>query len=150
MQFRRELGRFCGLDLVFGCVFVILATAMLAFTSHMNQQQSSGTTGWAEFYYKWVNPGFSIPAREWQTPTEYLWPSLTLLEARAAVGQRVRCAYRSDTVTGGCNVGDRGIVKDIARVPDGGFFVVVQWETAPGSELCYYGRYSRRLFLTPE
>ena len=105
---------------------------------------------WIRFHYHWVNPGFSIPMHEWQTPTEYLWPSLTLEEASTWTGQRVRCAYRSNTVTGGCKVGDRGTVRNIERVPDGGYFVVVDWETRSEDEPSYYGRYSSRLFLTRE
>lgn len=104
---------------------------------------------WTSFHYHWVYPGFSIPVYEWQTPTEYFWPSLTLEEARALEGQRVRCAYRSNTVTGGCKVGEKGTVKSIERVPDG-YFIVVHWETRSEDELCYYGRYSSRLFLTRE
>jgi hypothetical protein len=105
---------------------------------------------WIRLHYHWVNPGFSIPVHEWQTPTEYLWPSLTLEEASTWTGQRVRCAYRSNTVTGGCKVGERGTVKNIERVPDGGYFVVVHWETRSEDEPGYYGRYSSRLFLTRE
>jgi hypothetical protein len=105
---------------------------------------------WISFHYHWVSPGFSIPVHEWQTPTEYFWPSLTLEEASAWTGQCVRCAYRTNTLTGGCKVGERGKVKNIESVPDGGYFVVVHWETRSEDDLAYYGRYSSRLFLTPE
>ena len=152
MRFRVELRRLCQVALATGLLAMILTTSLFARTNNMmvRPQISYITKHWEVFYYQWVNPGFSIPAREWQTPTEYLWPSLTFAEAKRTVGQRVRCAYRSDTVTGGCHVGDRGEVKDVHSVPDGGYFIVVQWETASGSRPCYYGRYSSRLFLTPE
>lgn len=123
---------------------------LFAQTRHLLEQPQFWNLSqhWTSFHYHWVYPGFSIPVHEWQTPTEYFWPSLTLEEASTWEGQRVRCAYRTNTVTGGCKVGDRGIVKSIERVPDDGYFVVVHWETRSEDELCYYGRYSSRLFLT--
>jgi hypothetical protein len=105
---------------------------------------------WNQFYYDWVNPGFLRPVREWQTPREYLWPSLTFEEASEWLGRPVRCAYRSETISGRCKIGEPGRVANIEKVPDGGYFVVVQWEKHPQDEPCYYGRYSSRIFLLRE
>jgi hypothetical protein len=99
-------------------------------------------------YYNWVNPGFRRPVREWQTPAEWLWPSLTLEEANSMVGRHVICAYRSSATSGGCNAGDRGEVVDIEKIDDNsGYFVVVQWDGHDPLNPCYYGRFSSRLFL---
>ena len=88
------------------------------------------------------------PLVEWVRPTEWLWPSFSLEEASAMIGQHVRCAYRSDTIYGRCEIGEQGKVLSVEKVPDGGYFIVVYWEGQVQDEPCYYGRYSRRVFLT--
>jgi len=149
MRIKANAGRY-----VLASVVIVLgfAPALFSQTGYpLKQPQFRNVSHyWTHFQYSWVNPGFSIPVHEWQTPTEYFWPSLTLEEANAWTGQRVRCAYRTNTVTGGCKVGERGTVRNIERVPDGGYSVVVHWETRPEDEPKYYGRYSSRVFLTRE
>jgi hypothetical protein len=149
MPFQTKGGRF-----VLRSVIILLALAPVFFAQTNNLLERSQLWNlsheWNRFYYHWVDPGFSIPLHEWQTPSEYLWPSLTLDEASAWTGQHVRCAYRSNTVTGGCKVGDRGEVNGIEKVPDGGYFVIVSRDTPSKDEPSYYGRYSSRLFLTRE
>ena len=90
------------------------------------------------------------PFTEWVRPTEWLRPSFSLVEANSMVGHRVRCIYRTDTFSGGCEIGERGDVVGVEKVPDGGYFIVVRWNSQSQGEPSYYGRYSRRVVLTEE
>jgi hypothetical protein len=90
------------------------------------------------------------PFTEWVGPSEWLQPSFNINEANEMVGHRVRCAYRTDTFSGGCEIGDEGEVVGIEKVPDGGYFIVVRWDGQTQEEPCYYGRYSRRVVLGEE
>ncbi len=90
------------------------------------------------------------PFTEQVRPTEWLWPSFSLDEATSKVGHRVRCIYRTDLFSGGCEIGDRGEIVGVERVPDKGYFIVVRWNGQSQDEPSYYGRYSRRVVLTEE
>ncbi len=90
------------------------------------------------------------PYPEWVRPTEWLRPSFSLDEANAMVGHRVRCIYHTDTFSGGCEIGERGNVVGVKKVPDGGYFIVVHWNNQRQDEPSYYGRYSRRVVLAEE
>lgn len=90
------------------------------------------------------------PFPEWVRPTEWLRPSFSLAEANAMVGHRVRCIYRTDTFSGGCELGERGEVIGVEKVRDGGYFIVVRWNSQSQGEPCYYGRYSHRIVLSED
>jgi hypothetical protein len=90
------------------------------------------------------------PFTEWVRPTEWLRPSLSLEEGETMLGHRVRCIHRTDTFSGGCEIGERGDVIAVQRAPDGGYFIVVRWSDHGRGELSYYGRYSRRVVLAEE
>jgi hypothetical protein len=90
------------------------------------------------------------PFAEWMRPMEWLRPSFSLVEGNAMVGHSVRCIYRTDTFSGGCEIGERGDVVGVKKVPDGGYFVVVRWSNQDQGEPSYYGRYSRRVVLAEE
>ncbi len=90
------------------------------------------------------------PVVEWVRPAEWFFPSFKQGEAAAAVGHHVRCIYRTNRMSGGCESGERGEVTGVEKVPDGGYFIVVHWNGRNPDEQSFYGRYSRRLFLAEE
>lgn len=90
------------------------------------------------------------PLTERERPTEWLWPSFNFKEATSKVGHRVRCIYRTDLFSGGCEIGERGEVVGVQKESDGGYFIVVRWSNQSQDEPCYYGRYSRRVVLAEE
>jgi hypothetical protein len=90
------------------------------------------------------------PFREWKRTSEWLHPGFSRVEAEAQIGHQVRCVYHTNRMSGGCEAGERGEVLGVEKVPGGEYFIVVHWNDQNADEHCYYGRYSRRLFLAVE
>ncbi len=133
------------------CCFLVLTGIGLAQSPGVRARLHVLTENseWQIFLAKWVRPeGWRLPGCEWVSPTEWLWPSFGIDEVSYMVGKPVRCAYRSNTITGGCEIGEPGKVLGVEGVPDGGYFIVVHWDNQERDKLSYYGRYSRRLFVT--
>jgi hypothetical protein len=90
------------------------------------------------------------PVVEWVRPSERLSPNFSREEAAAVVGHHVRCIYRTNRMSGGCEIGQRGEVTGMEKVSEGGYFIIVHWNGRNADEQSYYGRYSHRLFIAEE
>jgi hypothetical protein len=82
---------------------------------------------------------------------ERLWPSFSKAEAAAMVGRRVRHRWNEKFMVHKCfeeepclliGDGEYGTVIGIEPVPDGGYFLIVQWDKPKLPHLSYFGRYS--------